>query len=222
MLEIQNLRTAVWSDVVLYSKYRYTSLQLMNQDNLTAKLYKSLQQRQDLKVATFAGGCFWCMEGPFEELEGVETAVAGYAGGDEVNPSYEEVSSGETDHREAVQVFYDPQLVNYLQLVETYWLQVDPTDKEGQFADKGGHYTTAIYYHDEQQKKIALEAKKELDQSDRYQEPVVTEILPFKNFYLAEEYHQDYYKKNVLHYQMYKQGSGRAKHIKENKKFHHG
>lgn len=189
------------------------------QENSTEQLYQQLQQRDDLKVATFAGGCFWCMEGPFEELDGVETAVVGYAGGDEENPTYEQVAHGETDHREAVQVFYDPREIDYEELLETYWLQVDPTDQGGQFADRGGHYTTAIFYHDEQQKKAAAKAKKQLDESGRYEEPVVTEILPFKNFYLAEEYHQDYYRKNYVHYQMYKEGSGRAKHVRENKKF---
>jgi methionine-S-sulfoxide reductase len=185
----------------------------------TPELYAYLQSRQDLKVATFAGGCFWCMEGPFEQLPGVETAVAGYAGGDETDPTYEQVSSGETDHREAVQVFYDPSQVDYEALLDTYWLQVDPTDKGGQFADRGGHYATAIFYHSPEQQKAAAKSKQQLDQSDRYSEPVVTEILRFKNFYLAEEDHQDYYKKNYTHYQAYKVGSGRAKHIEENKQF---
>ncbi|KKU18483.1 MAG: Methionine-R-sulfoxide reductase [Candidatus Pacebacteria bacterium GW2011_GWB1_47_8] len=185
----------------------------------TAKLYDSLQKREDLAVATFAGGCFWCIEAPLEALDGVEAVVAGYAGGDELNPTYEQVSSGETDHREAVQVFYDPSQINYSTLLDTYWLQVDPTDKGGQFADRGGHYTTAIYYHSPEQKKAAEKSKKTLDESGRYTEPVVTEVLPFKNFYLAEEYHQDYYRKNVLHYENYKRGSGRAKHIAENEKF---
>ena len=116
-------------------------------------------------------------------------------------------------------MFYDPTQVDYATLLDTYWLQVAPTDKGGQFADRGGHYTTGIYYHSPEQKKAAVKSKKELAESGRYTDPVITEILPFKNFYLAEEYHQDYYQKNVLHYEMYKQGSGRAKHIAENKKF---
>jgi peptide methionine sulfoxide reductase msrA/msrB len=192
----------------------------MNQSSEdTAQLYTQLQKRKDLAIATFAGGCFWCMEGPFEQLEGVETAFAGYAGGDETNPTYEQVSSGETDHREAVQVFYDPSQVDYETLLETYWLQVDPTDQGGQFADRGGHYTTAIFYHTPEQKQAAAKAKKELDKSGRYPDSVVTEILPFKNFYLAEESHQDYYRKNYTHYQAYKEGSGRAKHISESRQF---
>lgn len=185
----------------------------------TQTLYSTLLKRQGLVVATFAGGCFWCMEGPFQDLPGVETAVAGYAGGDEVNPTYEQVSSGETGHREAVQVFYDPTKVKYESLLDTYWLQVDPTDTTGQFSDKGEHYTTAIFYHTSEQKKLAEASKKALNQENRYGKPVVTEILPFKSFYLAEEYHQDYYKKNYVHYEMYKHGSGRAQFVEENKKF---
>lgn len=185
----------------------------------TKKLYKKLQDRKNLTKATFAGGCFWCMEGPFEELEGVETAVVGYAGGDEKNPSYEQVAHGETGHREAVQVFYDHKRVDYEKLVETYWLQVDPTDEGGQFFDRGKDYTTAIFYHSEDQKKIAEASKQKLAASGRYDKPIVTAILPYKNFYLAEEDHQDFYKKRVLYYQAYKKGSGRADHVKKNEAF---
>jgi methionine-S-sulfoxide reductase len=192
----------------------------MSEFKNTPDLYTYLQSRQELKVATFAGGCFWCLEGPFQQIPGVETAVAGYAGGDEADPTYEQVSSGETDHREAVQVFYDPAQVDYETLLDTYWLQVDPTDRGGQFADRGGHYTTAIFYHTPEQKAAAEKSKQTLDQSSRYPDPVLTEILPFKNFYLAEEDHQDYYQKNYTHYQAYKVGSGRAKHIKESEQFY--
>jgi len=184
----------------------------------TITLYEALQKRADLAVATFAGGCFWCMEGPFEELPGVEAAIAGYAGGDEPNPTYEQVSSGETNHREAVQVFYNPATVSYEKLLETYWLKVDPTDNTGQFADKGAHYTTAIFYHTSEQQRLAEASKAAIEQEHRYDKPIVTRILPFKTFYLAEEHHQDYYKKNYLHYEMYKHGSGRAKFIEKNKK----
>jgi peptide methionine sulfoxide reductase msrA/msrB len=185
----------------------------------TPHYYGRLQQQSSLTVATFAGGCFWCMEGPFEELPGVKAAIAGYAGGNEPNPTYEQVSLGHTNHREAVQVFYDSSQVKYETLLDTYWLQVDPTDTNGQFADKGMHYTTAIFYHTREQQQLAEASKRALANSGRFEKPIVTEILPFKNFFIAEEYHQDYYKKNILHYQMYKQGSGRAKFIEENKKF---
>lgn len=167
------------------------------------------------EVAVFGGGCFWCMEPPFEQLEGVSEVVAGYSGGDEVNPTYEQVSSGMTSHLEAVRVTYDPEKISYDELLEIYWRQVDPTDTGGQFADRGDHYTTAIFYADEVQKQKALDSKEKLGKSDRFSKPIVTRILPAKEFYLAEEYHQDYYLKNVLRYKSYKTGSGRAGFIEQ-------
>ncbi len=160
--------------------------------------------------AIFAGGCFWCMEPPFEQMEGVIDVVAGYTGGKSENPTYEEVSSGRSGHLEAVQVTYDPARVSYPQLLEVFWRQVDPTDDGGQFADRGSQYATAIFYLDEEQKRQAMESKKRLDNSGIFDRPVVTAILPAGPFYPAEEYHQDYYRKNVLHYTLYKKGSGRA------------
>ena len=167
------------------------------------------------KTATFAGGCFWCMEPPFENTEGVVEAVAGYTGGHVENPTYEQVTSGTTGHYEAVQVTYDPEKVSYKQLLDVFWRQIDPTDDGGQFADRGTQYFTAVFYHDEEQKKEAQQSKKELDGSDIFDKPVITAILPAKTFYRAEEYHQDYYKKNAFHYSSYKIGSGRAGFIKE-------
>jgi peptide methionine sulfoxide reductase msrA/msrB len=160
--------------------------------------------------ALFGGGCFWCMEPPFEQLEGVIDVKAGYSEGDEVNPSYQEVSSGSTGHIEAVRVIYDPSVISYEQLLDTYWRYVDPTDPGGQFADRGDHYKTAIFYDNEEKRQTAEESKKELDGSGIFDRPVVTKILPAKPFYPAEEYHQDYYKKNSVHYEAYKVGSGRA------------
>jgi peptide methionine sulfoxide reductase msrA/msrB len=150
------------------------------------------------------------MEPPFEQLEGVIDVMAGYSGGDEENPSYEEVSSGRTGHIESVRVIYDPQKISYGELLDTFWRYVDPTDPGGQFADRGNHYKTAIFYSDEEEKKTAEQSKAEIDRSGIFSLPVVTGILPIKPFYPAEEYHQDYYKKNVAHYQAYKVGSGRA------------
>ena len=166
--------------------------------------------------ATFAGGCFWCMEPPFEALKekGVIDVVSGYTGGKIENPRYEEVSRGQTQHLEAVQVTYDPERISFKQLCEIFWKNIDPTDADGQFADRGNHYTTAIFYHSEHQYQIALETKKDLEQSKRFKAPIVTAILPAKAFYLAEEYHQDYYKKNTLHYNAYKEGSGRASFLR--------
>ena len=162
------------------------------------------------KTAVFGGGCFWCMEPPFEVLEGVIEVKAGYSGGEEKNPSYEMVSSGQTLHIESVQVVYDPDKISFSQLLDTFWRYVDPTDPGGQFADRGDHYKTAIFYETDEEKKIAEESKKALGESGVFSRPIVTAIRPLKPFYPAEEYHQDYYKKNSVHYEAYKVGSGRA------------
>lgn len=162
------------------------------------------------KTAVFGGGCFWCMEPPFESLEGVIDVKAGYSGGDEKNPSYEQVSSGMTGHIESVQVVYDPSIVTFDELLDTFWRYVDPTDPGGQFADRGAHYKTAIFYADDEEKRVAEASKEALDKAGVFDRPVVTAIRPAKPFYPAEEYHQDYYKKNSVHYEAYKVGSGRA------------
>lgn len=162
------------------------------------------------KTAVFGGGCFWCMEPPFEALEGVIDVKAGYSGGDEKDPSYEMVSSGMTDHIESVQVVYDPDKITFDELLDTFWRYVDPTDPGGQFADRGDHYKTAIFYTSDDEKKIAEESKAALEKSKVFDRSIVTAILPIKPFYPAEEYHQDYYKKNSVHYEAYKVGSGRA------------
>lgn len=162
------------------------------------------------KQVILGGGCFWCMEPPFEQLEGVIDVMAGYSGGTEKNPSYEQVAGGYTSHIESVRVIYDPDKISYGQLLDTFWRYIDPTDAGGQFADRGNHYKTAIFYNDEQEKAIAEKSKKELGESGVFSRPVVTAILPAGPFYAAEEYHQDYYKKNVAHYKAYRVGSGRA------------
>lgn len=177
-----------------------------------------LQARQDLAVATFAGGCFWCMEGPFEAIPGVEEAVTGFAGGEVVHPSYEQVTAGDTGHREAVQVFYNPQQVDYTKLLETYWQHSDPTDAGGQFTDRGPQYSPAIFFHTPEQQQLAETSKAELAQSDRFKKEIITPILPFKNFYPAEDYHQDFYKKQQAHYKNYYKGSGRQAYVEAQKR----
>ncbi len=167
------------------------------------------------EVATFAGGCFWCIEAAFEAQEGVVEAVSGYTGGTVPNPTYQEVCSGRTGHYEAVQVYYEPDIISYRELVEIFWRSIDPTDAGGQFADKGSQYKTAIFYHNEEQKLEAEKSKRELEDSGIFEESIVTEILPAEEFYEAEEYHQDYYKKNVLRYNSYKKLSGREGFIEE-------
>lgn len=160
-------------------------------------------------TAIFAGGCFWCMEPPFENTEGVIDVVAGYTGGETENPTYEQVSSGRTGHYEGVLVTYDPEKVSYEELLDVFWRQIDPTDDGGQFADRGTQYYTAIFYLTEEQRRKAEESKRRLEEAQIFNKPVVTAILPAKPFYRAEEYHQDYASKNVLHYNRYKVGSGR-------------
>ncbi|MBA9027704.1 methionine-S-sulfoxide reductase [Peribacillus huizhouensis] len=169
-----------------------------------------------LQRATFAGGCFWCMVKPFAEQPGIESVLSGYTGGHTENPTYKEVCSETTGHYEAVQITYDPNVYPYEQLVELFWQQIDPTDAGGQFFDRGGSYQTAIFYHTEQQKQIAEASKEKLQNSGRFKQPIVTPILPAKPFYLAEEYHQDYYKKNPAHYNRYRIGSGRQTFIEQN------
>ena len=163
--------------------------------------------------ATFAGGCFWCMEHPFEKLEGVSEVISGYTGGSKVNPTYEEVSAGVTLHFEAVQITYDPSKISYSELLDVFWRQIDPTDPGGQFVDRGLQYRTAIFYHNEEQKELTEESKDQLDKSGRYDEQIVTEIIKATPFYKAEEYHQDYYKKSPIKYKSYRRGSGRDKFL---------
>ncbi|MDO5674072.1 MAG: peptide-methionine (R)-S-oxide reductase MsrB [bacterium] len=161
----------------------------------------------------FAGGCFWCMESPFDKLDGVVSVTPGYAGGSTKNPSYENYSRG--GHIEVVQVVYKPQLISYDQLLQTYWRQIDPTDAGGQFADRGRGYISAIFYANEDERRQAEQSKKELDESGVFSRPVVTAILPAAPFYPAEDYHQGFYKKNPGHYQRYRQGSGRETFLRQ-------
>ena len=167
------------------------------------------------KLATFAGGCFWCMVGPFEQLAGVQSVISGYTGGHKENPTYEEVCSDTTGHVEAVQIEYDPDKTSYKELLNIFWQQIDPTDQGGQFNDRGESYQTAIFYHDEEQRTLAETSKDELDKEGPFQQPIVTPILPAKTFYKAEEHHQDYHKKNQFHYLLYRKGSGREAFIQE-------
>jgi len=170
---------------------------------------------ENLGKATFAGGCFWCSEADFEKTDGVVEVISGYTGGNTENPGYEEVSSGRSEHLEAVQVIYDPARINYRELLDVFWRHVDPTDAGGQFVDRGPQYRPAIFYHDEEQRRLAEASKQELDRSGRFKKPVATEIRPLTRFYAAEDYHQDYYKKNSLHYSLYRQGSGRDAFIRQ-------
>ncbi|AXI09306.1 methionine sulfoxide reductase [Oceanobacillus zhaokaii] len=172
----------------------------------------------DFELATFAGGCFWCMVEPFDTRPGIESVVSGYTGGTVENPTYEQVCSNTTGHVEAVQIKFDPMIISYEQLVQTFWQQIDPTDPGGQFHDRGESYQTVIFYHNELQKQIAEDSKHKLDTSGKYNKPIATKIIPASPFYPAEEEHQDYYKKQPFHYRSYKKGSGREDFIKSNVK----
>jgi peptide methionine sulfoxide reductase msrA/msrB len=160
-------------------------------------------------IATLAGGCFWCMEKPFEQLDGVQSVVSGYTGGHKEDPTYEEVSSGTTGHLEAVQITYDPEKLTYDEILDVFWRQIDPTDSGGQFVDRGGQYRPAIFYHDDAQRQAAEGSRDRLQASGRFDRPITTEILPARTFYAAEGYHQDYYRKNPLRYKFYRSRSGR-------------
>jgi len=166
-------------------------------------------------VATFAGGCFWCMEPPYDKLPGVVATISGYTGGRKVNPTYEEVSSGSTGHAESVTVVYDPKKVTYEKLLDVFWHNIDPTVKDRQFCDGGNQYRTAIFYHDEAQRKAAEASKAALEKSKPFKEPIVTEIVTAGPFYPAEDYHQDFYMKNPVRYQLYRSGCGRDARLKQ-------
>jgi peptide methionine sulfoxide reductase msrA/msrB len=169
----------------------------------------------ETRTAVFAGGCFWCTEADFEKVPGVIEAVSGYTGGLVPNPTYEQVSAGGTGHVEAVEVTYDPATVSYGQLLTWFWRHIDPTDAGGQFVDRGAHYRSAIFYADEEQRRLAEASKEQLAASGRFETPVVTEILPLDTFYRAEEYHQDYYKKNPVRYRFYRFNSGRDQFLEK-------
>ena len=166
-------------------------------------------------LATFAGGCFWCMEPPFDKTPGVISTTSGYVGGKTANPTYDEVSGGRTGHAEAVQVVYDPTKVTYAQLLAVFWRNIDAHDAGGQFCDRGDQYRTGIFVHDEAQRKEADESKRALAASGKLKKPIVTEIVAATKFYPAEEYHQDYYKKNPFRYEFYRTNCGRDARLKQ-------
>lgn len=168
-----------------------------------------------LATATFAGGCFWCMEPPYDELDGVISTTSGYTDGQTENPTYKEVSSGKTGHTEAVQVVYDPEKVSFERLVDVFWRNIDPTDAGGQFCDRGSPYRPALFYHDEAQRAVAERSLAELEANKPFKEPIVTPIVAASTFYPAEEYHQDYYLKNPIRYKYYRNGCGRDRRLKE-------
>lgn len=169
----------------------------------------------NLEKATFAGGCFWCMEHPFDEIPGVVSVTSGYTGGEKKNPTYEQVSAGGTGHAESVQVVYDPARVTYEKLLNVFWHNIDPTAKDRQFCDSGRQYRSAIFYHNEEQHRLAMQSKSLLEKNKTFKEPVVTEIVQATEFYPAEDYHQHYYKNNPIRYKYYRFRCGRDQRLKE-------
>jgi len=172
-------------------------------------------EKPQLATATFAGGCFWCMEKPFDTRKGVISTTAGYTGGHAANPTYEAVSSGLTGHAEAVEILYDPNLISYQELLDIFWHNIDPTTENRQFCDRGSQYRTAIFFHSERQRREAEASKHKLENSGRFDQPIVTQIVSASTFYAAEDYHQDYYKKNPLRYSYYRYRCGRDQRLKE-------
>lgn len=170
---------------------------------------------EGLAKATFAGGCFWCMEPPFDELEGVVSTTSGYIDGHVDNPTYRQVSSGGTGHTEAVEIVFDPEKVSFDELLYVFWRNIDPLAVDRQFCDGGSQYRTGIYTHDDEQLRLARESKEEIVRSGRFDQPIATEIEPATQFYPAEDYHQDYYRKNPVRYKMYRTGCGRDQRLKQ-------
>lgn len=193
----------------------FFSFLLFSLDTMLQAESKKGKGVKKLEIATFAGGCFWCMEPPYDKLPGVEKITVGYIGGTKVNPSYEEVSSGSTGHTEAIQLEYDPDLISFEKLVEVFWKNINPTQSNGQFYDMGSQYRTGIFYHSDEQKKIAEESKKNLEKTGKFKDPIATEITKASVFYPAEDYHQKYYKKKPDHYKRYSIGSGRVEYKKK-------
>jgi len=168
-----------------------------------------------LEKAMFAGGCFWCMEPAFDKLNGVKAVIPGYTGGHKKNPTYKEISSGATGHAEAIEITYDPAVISYAKLLDVFWRNIDPTVKDRQFCDVGAQYRTAIWYQNEEQRRLAEESKKTLEKSHRFKGPIYTEITQATQFYPAEDYHQKYYQKNPLRYKFYRYNCGRDQRLKE-------
>jgi methionine-S-sulfoxide reductase len=166
-----------------------------------------------VEKATFAGGCFWCMIKPFDQYSGVISVISGYTGGHVINPTYKQVCAGDTGHVEAVEISFNPDIISYNELLDIFWQQIDPTDSQGQFVDRGDSYRPAIFYHSETQKEQAIESKLNLEKSGRFNQPIAVSIEPAKAFYPAEDYHQDFYQKQPEHYEKYRKASGRDNFI---------
>ncbi len=212
---LRNIKYGVFALLVFFGCTELSSKNSNDMMENKSNESKLVSYSNDEEVATIAGGCFWCIEAPFESIDGVKKAISGYAGGKEENPSYKEVSSGKTSHVEAVQVYFDPQVISYSEILDILWKQFDPTDGGGSFYDRGFQYTSAVFYHNNEQKRVAEKSKEQLTRSGVFNKPIVTPIKEFTNFYPAEEYHQDFYKKDPDRYYSYRKGSGRDRFIEK-------
>lgn len=210
LLKIPKILFVIPIAVTLFTLAAALSVSANNADNSSNN-----GNTEAFKKAYFAGGCFWCVESNYEKVPGIHEVISGYTGGHIKNPTYKQVSSGETEHVEAVEIVYDAKQISYNELINELWHLIDPTDADGSFVDRGKHYRSVIYYSSEEEKTAAQQAIKILDKSGRYPKPVVTEVTPFEVFYKAEEYHQDYYKKNPLRYKYYRYRSGRDQYLEE-------
>ena len=202
-----------WLWLMLLSGLVLISSLAISQIGGSSQAESTNETMEDLETAVFAGGCFWCVESDFEHHEGVTEAISGYMGGQVANPSYKEVSAGTTGHREVVKVIYNPQVISYQELLDIFWRLHNPSDAGGSFVDRGFQYTSAIFYKDDEQQGLAEGSKQALEVSEKFSDPIATEILPTTEFYEAEEYHQDYYKKNPNRYKFYRFNSGRDRFI---------
>ena len=211
-VSVKSLWALGLSSLVIFAALALTSLQVGGNETHTKQ---DTGNAVNWQRATFAGGCFWCMEPPFEKLDGVKSVVSGYIGGHKKNPTYAEVSAGKTGHAEAVQIQFDPTVLTYQQLLDVYWHQFDPTDSGGSFVDRGNQYRSGIFYYNEEQKRLATKSKEKLAKSGVFNKPVVTEIRPASEFYPAEDYHQDYYKRNPIRYKFYRYRSGRDQFLEK-------
>ena len=196
-------------------KHAWMSIAILVMLNVQLALSQEKRDEASLAKATFAGGCFWCMEGPFDELEGVLSTTSGYIGGHKKNPTYKDVSAGTTGHTEAVQVVYDPKKITYQKLLDVFWVNIDPTVKDRQFCDHGSQYRSGIFYHNAEQQQLAEASKKQLEKDKPFDGMIVTEVTEATEFYPAEDYHQDYYIKNPIRYKYYRYSCGRDQRLQE-------
>jgi len=210
------VRSELAKTLIIFTVFAFVGVNCFSGEMDDTKTFaRKISQTSELDTATFAGGCFWCVEAPYEKYHGIVDVVSGYAGGPEKDPSYKEVAGGQTGHAESVQIIYDPYIISYAQLLDIFWKNIDPTDAGGSFFDRGSQYRSVIFYHNPQQKLLAEESVKYLEKFAVFEKPIVTEIVPFQKFYRAEEYHQDFYKKEPQRYYSYRAGSGRDKFIRE-------